>query len=156
MQLSDSLDRMLQVWLVRERATGDEYALKTVYLNKPDIGEAQRRMLACEADLLLALRSPHVVAAKEVVRGRSDEPWCVIMEVLRGGTVVEDLVAHDSYNEGLAAALFRQILLGVAYLHANDIIHRCALLPGSSSISEGREASMHLRVEGVGGHRSPH
>ena len=111
---------------MEDKATGQQWALKAVFINKPGLPTAHQQILSCEANFLMQLAHPHVVQGREIVTGRADEPWCVVMEVLRGRSIFADL-AMVEYGETAAARLFSQLVSAVAYLHANNVLHRCVL-----------------------------
>lgn len=111
------------VYRARDRATGAICALKKVKLDKERDGFPLTSVR--EINILLALSHPSIVNVSEVVVGASLDAVFMVMEYgdhdLKG--VMERRMAAP-FSTAEVKCLLRQLLEGVAYLHANWVIHR--------------------------------
>ena len=57
-------------------------------------------------------------------RGRGERQIGVVMEIVGGGEVFEEVLAQGGLPEATARRYFRQILLAMAYCHARGVAHR--------------------------------
>lgn len=75
-----------------------------------------------EFQIMRGLSHRHIVK----IRGLevSNERALLVLEWCSGGTLLDVLKRHGPCNEALLRAFARQIVLGLQYLHANNIIHR--------------------------------
>uniref|UniRef100_A0A915KJ14 Protein kinase domain-containing protein n=1 Tax=Romanomermis culicivorax TaxID=13658 RepID=A0A915KJ14_ROMCU len=48
----------------------------------------------------------------------------LVFDLVTGGELFEDIVAREFYSEADASNCIQQVLLGVQFLHANDLVHR--------------------------------
>ena len=85
---------------------------------KNNMVEALKREIA----LLRELKHPHIV---QYLGSSSDaNNLNIFLEYIPGGSIAKMLVEYGSLNEHLVVNFVRQILVGLAYLHSKDIIHR--------------------------------
>lgn len=77
-----------------------------------------------EISILQKSRHPNVVALHEVLSGDDPEECVLVMEFLEHDlkTLQEDM--HDPFAPSEVKTLLRQLVSGVAFLHANAIMHR--------------------------------
>ncbi|RLN94961.1 hypothetical protein BBJ28_00021667, partial [Nothophytophthora sp. Chile5] len=101
--------------------TGEKVAVK-ILEKKRIVQAADVERVAREIKILKRNRHLNVIQLYEVI----DSPDCIflIMEHVDGGEMFEYIVAHHRIREPEAAFLFRQIVDGLAYLHANEVTHR--------------------------------
>lgn len=126
------------VWLVTERQTGSEYALKCFPagdgLERGDAEEAIRR----EVRILSVLDHEHLVRAHSVVRlpggqvGRSgdddaDADWGeaigLIMDYAAGGSVEQLVAGRGELGPGETVTVLTPIAQALAYLHGQGFTH---------------------------------
>ena len=62
-----------------------------MFVNRPGLPSAHQQILCYEANFLMQLAHPNIVQGREIITGRGDEPWCVVMEALRGRCIFADL-----------------------------------------------------------------
>ena len=75
-----------------------------------------------EISLLRELKHPNIV---QYLGSNSDENHLnIFLEYVAGGSVATMLVNYGCLGEGLISNFVRQILMGLAYLHSMNIIHR--------------------------------
>ncbi|GMF17954.1 unnamed protein product [Phytophthora lilii] len=101
--------------------TGEKVAVK-ILEKKRIVQAADVERVAREIKILKRNRHQNVIQLYEVID--SPDRIFLIMEHVDGGEMFEYIVAHHRIREPEAAYLFRQIVDGLAYLHANEITHR--------------------------------
>lgn len=82
-------------------------------------------LIRTEVAILKKLNHPAICSIHEVIDINSDEgndSIMIVMELCPGGTI--DKAYDVPMQEEIARGIFRQLTLGIAYLHANSIIHR--------------------------------
>jgi serine/threonine-protein kinase SRK2 len=103
--------------------TGERLCCKMAKRGAGD-GAAQRR----EIELQACLRHPNVIELKDLALHRTAAAGagkvCMILELMEGGEVFEDVMAERGFAEDRARQLFRGMLLGVAYCHKRRLCHR--------------------------------
>ncbi|KAM6288964.1 serine/threonine-protein kinase PAK 3-like [Aegotheles albertisi] len=104
------------VYAAMDLATGQEVAIKQISLQQQHIID-----LINEIQIMRESKNPNVVNYLDsyLVGG---ELW-LIMEYLDGGSLA-DLVVEPCMEEGHMAAVCRECLQGLEFLHANGVIHR--------------------------------
>lgn len=120
------------VWLVTERATGREYALKSFCLgagpDRGDIEEAARR----EVRILSVLRHEHLVRALAVLRlqGSSDgvaasvdAEFGLVMDYAAGGSLGQLVAGRGKLGPGETVTVLTPIGQALAYLHSQGFTH---------------------------------
>ncbi|KAG1660285.1 hypothetical protein FOA52_006752 [Chlamydomonas sp. UWO 241] len=122
------------VKLALERETGKEYACKimsfpTGALVDPQTAkdhnipcENSREDVFKEIDILCGMEHENIVYLKEYFE--ENNKVFLITELLTGGELLDAVVQRGSYNEAEARCIFRQILLGIQYLHSRNVVHR--------------------------------
>eukprot|EP01108_Squamamoeba_japonica_P000161 TRINITY_DN101_c0_g2_i1.p1 TRINITY_DN101_c0_g2~~TRINITY_DN101_c0_g2_i1.p1 ORF type:complete len:337 (-),score=163.42 TRINITY_DN101_c0_g2_i1:93-1103(-) len=107
--------------IVREgidKASGLRWAVKDIDKSiVDDLAVLQR-----EIDIMKKLSHPNVLQLREVFE--TDTKICLVTELVSGGELFEKIVEVGSYTEPDAANIVRQVVEGVAYLHANGVAHR--------------------------------
>ena len=120
-----------EVWL----ATDDHnisYAIKVLkrsMLRKKRTGMASNALDAVlrEVAVLKKVRHPHAVQLFEILDDGKGDRLFLVMELRCGGEVMADanLPAGESHlPEHLARGVFRDLILGLEYLHVNGVLHR--------------------------------
>jgi len=104
----------------KKKSNGDVVAVKIIDKN-PD-HEEELQLLQREIDIMRKLRHKNIIALHEVY----DEPEKIylVMELVTGGELFDQIVSKGTYSERDAANTVRQILEAVEYMHANGIAHR--------------------------------
>ncbi|KIW17345.1 hypothetical protein PV08_04537 [Exophiala spinifera] len=117
------------VYLALHAVTGELMAVKQVELPNVAKGtESDKKktsMIAAlkqEINLLQGLRHPHIV---QYLGTSSDEEHLnIFLEYVPGGSIAGMLKQYNTFQEPLIRNFTRQILEGLSYLHARNIIHR--------------------------------
>lgn len=106
------------------RSTGERFAIKVIKLKgdtKEDLAK-QRDKILSEVYLTYNLRHKNLLHLEEFYV----EPKKIIMvlELMRGGSLFDDVLERGGYSEADARCIFRQILSALDYMHNTDVIHR--------------------------------
>lgn len=78
--------------------------------------------IKAECSILQALEHPCIIRIYDV--HETDDALYIILELVEGGELFERIVAHGQFDEATTKFLFRQMAIGVKYLHEHSITHR--------------------------------
>jgi len=106
------------VALGQHKTTAEKVAIKVINIEEAedDIDDIQK-----EIQVLAELHCDQVIAYKASFMS-GNELW-LVMELMDGGSLL-DLIEEEPLPEPLVAYVMHQVLLGLAYLHTNNMIHR--------------------------------
>ncbi|OAA53436.1 MAPKK kinase [Cordyceps fumosorosea ARSEF 2679] len=116
------------VYLALHAVTGELLAVKQVETPSGTLSASDTRKkgmidaLKREIGLLRELRHPNIV--QYLGCSSSDSNLNIFLEYVAGGSVQTMLNSYGALGEPLVRSFVRQILTGLSYLHARDIIHR--------------------------------
>jgi len=99
--------------------TKEVVAVKIIEKNQ---SEEELQLLQREIDILKKLCHQNIISLKEVYDEK--ETIYLVMELVQGGELFDQIVSRGTYSEADAANIVRQILDAVAYMHDNGIAHR--------------------------------
>jgi len=103
------------------KKTREQFALKII--EKDKIPDYEKDNLMNEIDILKNYSNhPNIITLKEVYEDR--KRLVLIMELMRGGELLEQIRKKKYYSEKEASAIARQIIEAISYLHKNGIDHR--------------------------------
>jgi calcium/calmodulin-dependent protein kinase I len=102
-----------------KKDTKEVYAVKIIEKNQSD---EELQLLQREIDILKKLTHPNIISLKEVYDEK--ETIYLVMELVLGGELFDQIVSRGTYSESDAANIVRQILDAVSYMHDNGIAHR--------------------------------
>lgn len=114
--------------------TGELMAVKQVVLPSLDSGFSEMKpsdikkqevrvdALQREIELLRKLSHPNIV--RYIGFQRDDTHLNILLEYIPGGSITGILAAYGPLQEGLIKSFIRQVLQGLAFLHAQGIVHR--------------------------------
>ncbi|XP_043793417.1 ribosomal protein S6 kinase alpha-2-like isoform X2 [Apis laboriosa] len=103
------------VYLAIHKASKAEYAVKVIEKSKRDPTE--------EIEILLRYgRHPHIVTLRAV--HEDDKRAYLVLELLRGGELLDRLLQRRNLTEKEAAEVMYTIVSVVNYLHENGVVHR--------------------------------
>jgi len=102
-----------------KKDTKDVVAVKIIEKNQSD---EELQLLQREIDILKKLTHPNIISLKDVFDEK--ETIYLVMELVQGGELFDQIVSRGTYSEADAANIVRQILDAVAYMHDNGIAHR--------------------------------
>ena len=106
------------VYLAKDRITGEHVALKMIQRER--LNAEERKLLAEEAWISQELKHTYCVRTMEFIENAS--VYVLVMEYVAGGELFERLLYHK-YPEQEVQSIVRQVLTGVAFMHARGIAH---------------------------------
>jgi serine/threonine protein kinase len=112
---------MAEVYAGRDRMLERMVAVKRPRRDVGDPAEIYER-LQREAIALASIDSPHVVAIHDV--GATLDGVYLVMQRLFGRTLDEEIGAHGPVSASRACRIARDILAGLAAIHASGLVHR--------------------------------
>ncbi|HEU4675474.1 MAG TPA: serine/threonine-protein kinase [Motilibacteraceae bacterium] len=120
-----------EVWLARERSTGDPVALKRLRpvpgtRRSPEAGERVAR----EAALLAALRHPHLLRLREVLPpadgvadGGPASGLVLVLDHAAGGSLASLLAVRGTLAPGEVVTVVAPLAEALAHVHARGLVH---------------------------------
>ena len=102
------------------KANDEKRAVKII--DKLSMSDEERVRLSYEVDILKNLNHPNILRLYEVFEGK--ERMYIVTELCDGTELFEAIQSFKSFNEKQAAAIIKEILMAVAYCHANQVSHR--------------------------------
>eukprot|EP00928_Gymnodinium_smaydae_P100140 TRINITY_DN9756_c0_g5_i1.p1 TRINITY_DN9756_c0_g5~~TRINITY_DN9756_c0_g5_i1.p1 ORF type:complete len:534 (-),score=124.75 TRINITY_DN9756_c0_g5_i1:55-1656(-) len=107
------------VYMATCRFTGERRAVKSFELPSGDYEKILEA--AGELEIFMSLDHPHVARLYDVYE--EEGSVALVMEFLEGGELYSRLQLERKFPEAEAAKLIRQMLLAVAYLHHEGVVH---------------------------------
>eukprot|EP00168_Porphyra_purpurea_P009838 TRINITY_DN2409_c0_g1_i4.p1 TRINITY_DN2409_c0_g1~~TRINITY_DN2409_c0_g1_i4.p1 ORF type:complete len:380 (+),score=121.90 TRINITY_DN2409_c0_g1_i4:256-1395(+) len=104
-----------------DKATSEPVAIKVMKKNKRD--SELMRSVECEIGFVSkAVDHPNVVKTYDCFDTRDN--LFLVLEHMAGGMLYDVLAKEGYFSEATASGIMRDLLAGVACLHAHDIVHR--------------------------------
>ena len=102
--------------------TGRVVAIKS--FNKLNLNSNSENMkkILYETNLMKKLNHPNITKILELFEEK--EYILIIMEYINGGNLFSFLKKHRKVSEKTAKLLYKQIILGIKYMHEKNIVHR--------------------------------
>jgi len=107
------------VTLAKNRQTQETVAIKEIDMEK----QPKKEMILMEIGVMKNLNHKNLVNFVEAYYRSQTKTLWVVMEYLAGGALT-DVVTECVMDEGLIAAVLREVLEGINYLHSKGILHR--------------------------------
>ncbi|RYY34255.1 hypothetical protein EON62_03465 [archaeon] len=112
------------VYHARDIETGEEVALKKIKFDASVANEGFPITALRETNVLLMLRHPNIVSVREMVVGRKKDEFYMVMDYMDHDVKGMMAAAKHPLSQAEVKCLMQQLLRGVAYMHANWVIHR--------------------------------
>ncbi|KAI1890737.1 hypothetical protein AGOR_G00156710 [Albula goreensis] len=106
-----------EVFMVKERKTGNHFALKCVKKKK-----LRDNNLENEIAVLRRIKHDNVVCLEDFYESQTH--YYLVMQLVSGGELFDRILDRGVYTEKDASQVIRQVLQAVNYLHQNSIVHR--------------------------------
>lgn len=135
------------VYKARDVRSGECVALKQYHLLASDPAEKIPLERAKRHELLVSLRSPYVVTIRDAFL-YSDGFYYVVMEYIEGETVHDLIERLGPLDLEMLRLIVRDTLLGLAALHAREIIHRD--IKQENLVFTRRDGSLHVVLLDLG------
>ncbi|MFI5694652.1 protein kinase [Kribbella sp. NPDC051586] len=121
-RLGSSLGRggMGEVFRGTDEQLGREVAVKLLLRSDRDPRAAER--FQREARAAARLNDAHVVAVYDF--GQHDDGFFLVMELVEGGSVADELAQHGPLPKDRAIEIIEQSAAGLAAAHREDVVHR--------------------------------
>jgi len=109
-----------EVYYCIENATGREFAMKM--LDKKKAGRKGLAQAYAEVDILGCLKHPNIIGLHDSFDTQAH--LCLVLELVRGGELFDQIVALRHYTEDTAARLVRNLCLTLKYMNDQGVAHR--------------------------------
>jgi serine/threonine protein kinase len=127
---------------VRQRETGDMFAMKVVAL---DTVGGSIEELKQEIEIQRALDHPNICKIFESFEDMRNKELYIIMEICTGGSLVSRMKTHrHGYGERAAATLVEKMLSSIIYCHHHGVVHRDIKLDNFIYENEAEDAELKL------------
>lgn len=111
------------VRLAIHKSTGEKFAIKIIDKKKFQMSGSQRKdALMDEVNILMKVSHPNIIGIKEMFD--TDKTLYLILELVTGGELFDQILEVGRYTEEQARKLFVQMIDAVEYLHEQGIAHR--------------------------------
>jgi len=104
----------------RNKVTGEDVAVKCI--NKKTLKKEELQLLSREINIMKKLQHKNIVQLFDIYETPTE--LFLVLEFIPGGELFDQIVERGSYSESDAAALIRQILEGIDYMHKHGVVHR--------------------------------
>lgn len=109
-----------RVLLAKDRRTFERFAVKVI--RKSRTQTRSQLHIQRELEILRQVNHQNVVRLYDLFD--TEEKIYIVLEYMPGGALFSIIAEHKTFSEQHAASIMRDILHGLAYLHARNIVHR--------------------------------
>ena len=102
--------------------TGRIVAVKSFNKKNSELTGDNMKKIKYETDLMKKLNHPNITKILEMFE--DEKFFLIIMEYINGGNLFSFVKKRRKLSEKTAKFLFRQIILGIKYIHEQNIVHR--------------------------------
>ncbi|EAY18256.1 CAMK family protein kinase [Trichomonas vaginalis G3] len=110
-----------KVYLMKDNKNGDYVVVKTIKIKGSD--DSSRKTAQKEATLLSNLRHPNIIAYIDSFYTPQGD-FSIVLEYADGKDLQKYLESHEEIKEKKVLQIFTQIILGLEYIHSQNILHR--------------------------------
>jgi serine/threonine protein kinase len=108
------------VYRGKAKSDGKEVAIKAI--SKKNISEEELSTLGREIAIMKKLQHPGIVQLEDIFE--TDDTLYLVLELVDGGELFDQIVDRGNYSEADAATLLRQVFEAVDFMHSKGIAHR--------------------------------
>ncbi|KAJ8905743.1 hypothetical protein NDN08_002248 [Rhodosorus marinus] len=109
--------------VVRAKSTsGEEVAVKVI--NVKNRAPHEMHLIFKEIELLPRIAHPNIVKVHDIFIDEEESTVSIVMELLRGGDMLDFINASGPLSEEKARTVMRQLFASLHYLHSQGIVHR--------------------------------
>lgn len=134
----------------KDKKTSEPVAIKVVDKSRYAAGD---NSLEREIQVLLKVDHPNCIRLFDVFI--TPRKVYIVTELVTGGELLDRVTERGNYTEREAAAIIRQILDGVTYLHAQGIVHRDLKLENMIMANERDDSPVKIADFGLSKFFSP-
>jgi len=91
-------------------------------INKKNLKKDELQLLTREINIMQKLRHKSIIQLIDIFETPND--LFLVLELVYGGELLDQILERGSYSESDAANLIRQVLEGIAYMHRHGVVHR--------------------------------
>ena len=102
--------------------TGSEFAIKVMKKTMIDKRKVFFELLQNELAILGSKSHPKIIRIVDLMEDKKN--YYVVSEIVEGGELFKRLCQLESFTEEQAANIIQQVMLGLNYLHNQNITHR--------------------------------
>jgi serine/threonine protein kinase len=104
--------------------TGEVMAVKQVPVNDIARSNTLERIRALEVEIEILSKLQHKNIVRYIGSSREDEYFNIFLEYEGGGSIAKLITRYGKFKENLVRVYSKQILEGLEYLHAHNVLHR--------------------------------
>ena len=108
--------------LCTHSASGREFAVKIMTKKQIEKHKIYVKLLQNELSILGEKSHPNIIRIIDLIEDA--ENYYVVSELVKGGELFKRLTKLTSFTETQAADIIHQIMLGLNYMHLQNITHR--------------------------------
>ncbi|CAD5111777.1 DgyrCDS1050 [Dimorphilus gyrociliatus] len=111
-------------YLARDKRTGTLMACKQICLVRNNQKDEEVEIAKIEAEIRLVGKLSHPNILRLLGATRHGSHFFMFTEWMPGGSIANLLETYGCFTENVTIKYIRQVILGLAYLHENRILHR--------------------------------
>jgi len=104
----------------KNKKSGEEVAIKCI--NTKNLKQDELQLLTTEINIMQKLRHNSIIQLIDIFETPSE--LFLVLELVSGGELFDQIVERGSYSENDAANLIRRVLEGIDYMHRHGVVHR--------------------------------
>lgn len=104
----------------KNKLNGEEVAVKCI--NKKNLKKDELQLLTREINIMQKLRHKSIIQLMDIFETSTE--LFLVLELVSGGELFDQIVERGSYSEKDASDLIRQVLEGIDYMHRHGVVHR--------------------------------
>mmetsp|Transcript_226 Transcript_226/g.209 ORF Transcript_226/g.209 Transcript_226/m.209 type:complete len:447 (-) Transcript_226:160-1500(-) len=109
--------------VVRAKSSaGEDVAVKII--NVKHRAPHEMHLIFKEIELLPRIAHPNIVKVHDIFIDEEESTVSIVMELLRGGDMLDFINAYGPLSEEKARTVMRQLFAALHYLHSQGIVHR--------------------------------